>query len=101
MAALITGDDVAEYLGLDAEENGADYEEFALAADVWIKAYHTVPVDDTVMVLAAKMLASRLAKRKSTPEGIGGIVDGSVYYVSRTDPDIAALLAPYRNSAFA
>lgn len=98
MANLIDGADVAEWLGLaDTEENTAKYAEVAAVASLLIEQWCVIPVNSEPVVLAAKMLAARLARRATTPEGIGGLAgDGGVYYVSRTDPDIAFLLDPYR-----
>ena len=96
MANLIDGADVAAWLGLDATQDNADrYANVAAVASLWVDKYCVIPVDTTVLVLATTMLAARLAKRAATPEGIGGITDGGVFYVSRTDPDANMLLAPY------
>lgn len=97
--ALINGEDVALWLALDSTY-GADYEEVAAVASAWINLWCTIPEDTTVIVLAAKMLAARLAKRSTTPEGIGGLSgEGSVFYVARTDPDLKLLLEPFFNYA--
>lgn len=44
---------------------------------------------------AALIQASRLFKRKDSPEGVMGSADWGVIRVSRTDPDVAALISPY------
>lgn len=44
---------------------------------------------------AALILAGRLYKRKDSPEGVMGSSEWGVIRVSRTDPDVASLLADY------
>lgn len=48
---------------------------------------------------ACVILASRLYKRKDSPEGVSGWGDFGVVRVVRTDPDVMALLDPYRRTA--
>lgn len=50
---------------------------------------------------AALIQASRLFKRKDSPEGVMGSADWGVIRVSRTDPDVAALIGPYVLSGIA
>lgn len=47
------------------------------------------------IVEAAMILASRLYKRKDSPEGIIGSAEWGVRNLSRRDPDVWALIEPY------
>jgi hypothetical protein len=49
---------------------------------------------------AAVMQAARWFRRKSTPEGVAEFPDLGAVYVSRFDPDIAALVGDWRNHGF-
>jgi hypothetical protein len=53
------------------------------------------------VVQAQKLLASRLWKRKDSPEGVLGNDQWGVIRVSRVDPDVMALLDPYVLAGFA
>lgn len=44
---------------------------------------------------AALIYATRLYKRKDSPEGVAGSAEWGVVRMSRTDPDVAALLSSY------
>lgn len=44
---------------------------------------------------AALILATRLFRRKGSPEGVAGFGDMGVVRLTRTDPDVAALLQPF------
>lgn len=44
---------------------------------------------------AAKLLAARLYRRKDSPQGVMGSAEWGAIRVSRLDPDIEALLAPF------
>lgn len=55
----------------------------------------------TMIKQAAVLLASRLFKRNDSPLGVLGFGDLGVVRVSRIDPDIAALLEPYRKMRMA
>jgi hypothetical protein len=46
-------------------------------------------------------LASRLFKRNDSPLGVAGFGDMGVMRVSRFDPDIEALIAPYKRVRYA
>jgi hypothetical protein len=50
---------------------------------------------------ATIILASRIFKRNDSPLGFAGIGDMGVMRVSRFDPDIDALIAPYKRVRFA
>lgn len=60
--------------------------------------YTPVPI---AIKQAAIMTATRLYKRYDSPLGVLGFGDLGVVRISRLDPDIAALLAPYRRVRFA
>ena len=51
--------------------------------------------------LAARMLAARLYRRKDSPQGVIAIPEFGGIRVSRFDPDIRALLAPFMIPGFA
>lgn len=55
-----------------------------------------IPVDVTQACL---ILASRYYKRKESPDGVSNWGDLGVIRIGRTDPDVMALLDPYRRSA--
>lgn len=46
---------------------------------------------------ATKMLASRLFRRRLSPEGVAGFGDFGAVRVTRVDPDIEALITPNRS----
>lgn len=50
---------------------------------------------------AAALLASRLYRRKDSPQGVLGSAEWGLVRVSRTDPDVEALIAPYVSHVFA
>lgn len=47
------------------------------------------------IVLATKILAARLYRRKDSPEGIVGSEAWGAIRVTRVDPDVQALISPY------
>jgi hypothetical protein len=100
---LTDGAAVAAWLGLpDTQENADKYELVATVADEHLRLWVTVPASGSeALNLAATMLAARLAKRATTPEGLGQLGGDSVYYVARTDPDLVDLISAYRIYAFA
>lgn len=48
---------------------------------------------------AARLLTHRIYKRQDSPLGVLGGAEFGVAYVRRLDPDVEALLAPYRHGA--
>lgn len=50
---------------------------------------------------AAVLLSSRIFKRNDSPLGVAGFGDLGAIRVSRVDPDIDAMLAPYKKTRFA
>lgn len=82
-----------------------------LATSLLFSPYHTIPnvqvtaawgwsaVPDDVFE-ATLIKAARLFKRRTSPEGVvGGFQDfGALRISSREDPDVVALLAPYRRA---
>ena len=55
----------------------------------------------TAVKQATVILASRLMKRNDSPLGVAGFGDLGVVRVSRLDPDVESLVAPYRKVRFA
>jgi hypothetical protein len=55
----------------------------------------------TAIKYATLLLGSRLFKRMDSPLGVAGIGDLGVIRVSRIDPDIYALIAPFKKMRFA
>jgi hypothetical protein len=60
--------------------------------------FATVP---TAIKQAAVILGSRIFKRNDSPLGVAGFGDLGVMRVSRIDPDIDALITPYKRIRFA
>lgn len=61
---------------------------------IW--GWPAIPVDVTQACL---ILASRFYKRKESPDGVSNWGDLGVIRIGRTDPDVMALLDPYRRTA--
>lgn len=55
----------------------------------------------TAIKQATVLLASRIFKRNDSPLGVAGFGDLGVVRVSRLDPDIDAMIAPYKKVRFA
>lgn len=53
------------------------------------------------ITMATLIQAARLFRRKDSPEGVLGNSEWGALRVSRVDPDVAALIAPYVNSGMA
>lgn len=60
--------------------------------------FATIP---TAIKQATVILASRIFKRNDSPLGVAGFGDLGVVRVSRLDPDVESLVAPYRKVRFA
>lgn len=58
----------------------------------------TTPGDDVIQ--ATLMQAARIVKRRATPEGVYAVSDFGSIRVSGFDPDVSALLGPYRTYRF-
>lgn len=58
------------------------------------------PVIPDDIVQAAQILAIRLWKRKDSPEGVLGNAEWGTVRLSRTDPDVAALISPFKLPGF-
>lgn len=77
------------------------------AVDAHLADRYTLEVDGTSILdradirLARLMWAARLWKRRNSPEGVAGFGDLGVIRISRTDPDLAALLEPYARVSIA
>lgn len=74
--------------------------------DRWLNAAKAAVVVRTVFAAdgeisddvaeATLLLATRLQRRKDSPEGVAGVgVDGAALHIARTDPDVVMLLKPY------
>lgn len=55
----------------------------------------------TVIKQATVLLASRIFKRNDSPLGVAGFGDLGVIRVGRVDPDVEAMIAPYKKVRFA
>lgn len=55
----------------------------------------------TAIKQATVLLASRIFKRNDSPLGVAGFGDLGVVRVSRLDPDVDAMIAPYKKVRFA
>lgn len=65
---------------------------------VGVFGFSSVP---TAIKQATVILASRIFKRNDSPLGVAGFGDLGVVRVSRLDPDVESLVAPYRKVRFA
>lgn len=59
------------------------------------------PATPAEITEAAMILSIRLWKRKDSPEGVMGQADWGMMRVSRVDPDVEALIGPFRRGGFA
>lgn len=59
------------------------------------------PTTPTEVEMAARLLASRLYKRKDSPQGVIASADWGAVRVSKTDPDVYALIADLSIPGFA
>jgi hypothetical protein len=59
------------------------------------------PTPPDEIVQANALLAARWYRRKDSPQGVLGSADWGLMRVSRTDPDVEALLAPFINPVIA
>jgi hypothetical protein len=57
------------------------------------------PAVPDAITQACLILAARVYKRKDSPDGVSNWGDFGVIRVGRTDPDVVALLDPYRRTA--
>lgn len=62
---------------------------------VRITAHWGWPAVPDDIVEATLILANRLYKRKDSPQGVLGSAEWGTVRISRTDPDVAALIAPF------
>lgn len=54
------------------------------------------PAVPTAVKQATRIMVSRIMKRQESPQGVAGFGEFGVVRISRIDPDVLALLAPYR-----
>lgn len=69
--------------------------------DRWVRVTGTWGYAATVpdpVAQATLMVAARLWKRRSSPTGVEGFGDFGIIRPTRTDSDVAAMLAPYRRA---
>jgi hypothetical protein len=59
------------------------------------------PAVPTQIAEASRMLAARLYRRKDSPQGVIGNAEWGIARVSRLDPDVEALVAPFTLPGFA
>lgn len=71
-------------------------DELDLIQDTGSAYYYDEIVPDNLRE-ATKMLASRLFRRRLSPEGVAGFGDFGAVRVTRVDPDIEALITPNRS----
>lgn len=95
--AAPTAAEVRAWADMAGDTASARVDEATAAAVAWIEnATGLAGAEfDEVVRLAALMLASRWAKRGETPVGIAGFDDLGAVRITRSDPDIDELLAPY------
>lgn len=75
------------------------------AATGWLPGYNLIqvtarwgwPTVPDEIVQATALQATRLYRRKDSPQGVLGSADWGLMRVARTDPDVEALIAPYIN----
>ncbi|MBL7546645.1 phage head-tail connector protein [Frankia sp. AgB1.9] len=80
---------------------GAYWLEFAtIQTRIRVTARWGWPAVPDDIVQAAQIQATRLFKRKDSPEGVAGSADWGVIRIGRTDPDVAALTGPYALAGF-
>jgi hypothetical protein len=104
---VVTGADIAAWLDITAPTEEADPDqlvELAAAVDLivrglpsTVKLFDLTPAPDphewdARWTRGAKMWAGRLHRRRLSPEGVYAIATDAVAYVTRNDPDVAALL---------
>lgn len=64
-------------------------------ATVQVTALWGWPVVPSEVAMATLLTASRLFKRRESPEGVAGFGDFGAIRVTSTDPDVERLLGPY------
>lgn len=87
-----TASAVVEALSMPAgSESEARVADYVAAVNVLVPRMSSAPPE--AQALGAKMLAARLYRRRSSPEGVATFTAGEgAVYVQRNDPDIALLL---------
>lgn len=89
----------------DALDYGQPVTELLKVYNVWtwtadgrvrITARWGWPAVPAEITQAALILAARVFKRKDSPEGVMGAAEWGGIRLTRTDPDVAAMIAPYK-----
>jgi hypothetical protein len=97
-------------LGPDnATAMGRPYEFIMLPAPFYYGAQDSIqvtarwgwPTTPTEVEMATRLLAARLYKRKDSPQGVIASADWGAVRVSKTDPDVYALISHLANPGFA
>ncbi|MBM7083606.1 head-tail connector protein [Micromonospora humidisoli] len=94
------------YTGWTADPAGPGLPVSVLRGRWWTTAVRVTalwgwPVVPDEVRQATLLQAARLHKRRGSPEGIAGSAEWGAVRVSRTDPDVEALVSPYVLPAFA
>jgi hypothetical protein len=104
--SLVSVDELAMWRGLDAPSTGSPQWETQQAVLDAVETHisHSyvlptpLPEDARNGILIA---AARLIKRKDSPQGIEDFGEFGAVRISRMDPDVEALLSPYKTWALA
>lgn len=89
-----TAEQVEAYLGLPATADRAVVDQATAAANAFVARLPWLAdqLDAPDVLDGTVKLAARWYRRRNTPGGIEAFGDAGAAYVSRTDPDVAALL---------
>ena len=99
----VTAADVARWADLELSEDDETVMTAVITA-VTSAVAHSFDVPETEpadVTQAITMQSARLYKRRGTPNGLEGVTGEFVARVSRFDPDVASLLAPFERWSMA
>lgn len=94
--ALVRGQPITELLRTASRWSG-----YGPTARVRVTAKWGWPAVPDAIAEAAKLAAVRLFRRKDSPEGVTGFAEFGAVRVTKTDPDVEALIRPYVLAALA
>ena len=101
---MVNAQDVADWMQLKnlTTTDTAMIQECIDAVEARLAVTHLEPATPTSdWQMAVTMQSASLFRRRFTPDGVLGATDqGPVIRVAKYDPDVDALLAPYRNPDF-
>ena len=101
---MITDAEVREHMGLTSPDVALNHTvERATAATNALIMDRCIDFPDVwppEVVYAALLQASRLVKRRASPEGVAGMGDFGPVRISVMDPDIEAMLSPWLRLVF-